>query len=155
MQDIGPLIRLLYQRLKAPDGGNLAQLVPRALGNDQILAGRSEMAVTKTVVEPGGGWASGGFLVPHTYLGYIAVHYAVDVDQHVTFPDEAAIYRVLETFSGLPAVQAEPHFRGLGDAPADWFLNTEPTKAGKPPVLTLAFDFALSIDLTLKEGPPP
>lgn len=155
MRDPSTLVKLLYQRLKAPDGGNLARLVPRALGNEEIAPGLSEMALTKAVDEDGGGWSSGGLLVPRTYLGFIAVHYAVAADQHVTYPDEAAIYRVLTTFELLPQVQAEPAFRSLGQAPADWFLNTEPTKAQRPAVQTLTFDFALSIDLTLQEGPPP
>lgn len=148
-----PLFRALYQHVRAT--ASLPGLQPRPLAAGDLLAGSSEFVITRGEDLPGGGWVSAGLLVPRAYLGYIAVHYASGTDQHETYTDEAAIVRALLTFDRLPAVAANPAFRGLGDTPSDWFLNTTPEQAGKPPVLTLAFEFSLQIDLTIQEGMAP
>lgn len=155
MKDPSLLIRALYQHLKAPVGGNLAKLQPRPLPDGEIVAGAAEMAVTRTEDLPGGGWCSDGLILPRAYIGYVAVHYALNTDQHTTYPDEARILRTLSSYESLSAVASEPGFRTFGSTPSTWFINTEPTKAQKAAVLTLSFDWRLEVDLVIKEGDPP
>lgn len=155
MNNPSTLLRLLYQRLKARDGGNLAGLVPRALPDAGILPGTSEFVLTKAMDLDEGGWSSAGLLIPRQYQGFIAVHYALDTDQLGTLTDEGNIVRVLSTFPLHPTVQAEEAFRSFGHASADWFLNTEPVKAQKAAVMTLSFDWSLVVDLTVQEAPTP
>lgn len=151
MIDPAPLFRLLYQHVRTQ--ANLPGLTPRPLASKELKGGTSEFVITAGQESPGGGWGSGGLLVPRAYQGYIAVHYAADTDQHKTFTDEAAIFRALTSFDHLPDVQSNNAFRGLGGAPSNWFLNPVPAEAGLPPVLTLAFDFTLEVDLTITETP--
>lgn len=152
MNNPGPLFRSLFKHLITE--ANLPRLIPRPLKPSEIVAGLSEFVVTRADDLPGGGWSSAGLLVPRAYMGYVAVHYAQNVDQHDTFADEAAIFRALVTFEMLPAVAAQEAFRTFGNTPSNWFLNTVPEQASQPPVLTLVFDWQMDIDLTLKEAPP-
>lgn len=153
MNDPAPLVRRLFQHVRTQ--ANLPALQPRPLPAQGIVAGSSEFVITRAPDDgAGGGWGSGGLLLPTTYQGYIAVHYAADTDQHNTLSDHAAILRALQTFGDLDAVASDPHWREMGPTPADWFLNQEPTKVQLPPVLTLSFDFSLQFDLTLQEGQP-
>lgn len=152
MNDPKYLIRQLYQHVRTQ--ANLPGLQPRPLPTQEIGPGTSEFAVTLAPDSgEGGGWGSGGLLVPVTLAGYIAVHYAASTDQSETLTDHAAIFRALNTFTDVAG--DNPHFRGMGPTPADWYLNQEVAEAGKPLVLTLLFSFSIEFDLTLKEGSPP
>lgn len=139
------LLRLIFQRAKVM--GNLPGLIPRALQDAEIEAGRSEFAVVDSSELDGAGWDGTYEVVPRRYTGYIAVHYAPATDQHQTFGDEARLVAALATFSKDSRARAIPGFRELGLVPARWFLNDTPAKLKKSPVLTLELDWSLDVDL--------
>ncbi|MBB5234472.1 hypothetical protein [Deinococcus budaensis] len=158
-QNAALLLRLIYKRAKAL--GPLPELLPRALQDVEIEAGRSEFAVVDSRELDGAGWDGTFLVLPRTYTGYIAVHYAADVDQRETLPDEARLTTALATFTEDPRAQAIPGLRQFGTVPARWFLNDRPVKLERPLVLTLELEWSLDVDLLIPRefltpgGSPP
>lgn len=141
------LLRLIYQRAKLL--GNLPELTPRALQDTEILAGRAEFAVVDSAEEGNAGWDGDFLVLPKSYSGYLAVHYPAGTDQRETFPDEARLTAALATFTEDARARAIPGLRQFGLVPARWFLNDRPAKVQRTPVLTLAIEWTLGVDLLI------
>lgn len=146
-QNAALLLRLIYQRAKTL--GGLRDLTPRALGDLELVAGRSEFAVVDSRDPDQGGWDGDVLVLPRLYTGYVAVHYPATTDQHETFADEARVTAALSTYTDDPRVQQIPGLNGMGVVPARWFLNDRPAKVGKPAVLTLEFEWSLDVNLLI------
>lgn len=141
------LLRLVYQRAKVL--GGLTGLTPRALADGEIVAGRSEFAVSGSEEPGNAGWDGDMLVLPRVYSGYVAVHYAGDTDQRLTFGDEARLTAALATFEEDPRVGQIQGLRGIGLVPTRWFLNDAPVRAQQPAVLTLSLDWTLGVNLLI------
>lgn len=121
-------------------------LTARPLLSSQVLPGASEFAVSGVTTTPGGGLSLAGLVVRRTYSGYVAVHYDVSTNPGDITPDEAVINAAFEGFRLIPEAQV-PGVVGFGGFDTNFRLNEFPEHTGQRPVLSLFFDWDLTLDL--------
>lgn len=156
--DPRPALRVLYHALKVTLGrdgtrAGLADMTPRPLLAAQIVAGASEFAVS-AVAPPSTQSKTGGQFIRRVMQGYVSLHFPLE-DNPGDGADEAVlIAAVLERAGALMAAHPAPgvKFAGMGETPADLFINDTPASLERPAVLTLITNFDLALDLQVTVG---
>jgi len=144
LKDARVILALLYQHIQTQ--AKIPGLKPRPLLAREVKAGSSEFTVTGVRTDQGGGMGAGGLIVRRIYSGYVAVHYAHDLNPGDLTPDEARLNAALEGFRLNPAVQV-PGFISFGGFDTDFRLNELPRDVQQPEVLSMFADWDLTLDL--------